>query len=58
MKDIKSQILEALHTPSRIHRKQITPKHITVKLLNIKIKKEILKAARGLKYTLLSKEQQ
>lgn len=46
-KDMSLQIQEAELIPNRINPKKPMPRHITIKLLKIKKKNKILKAARG-----------
>lgn len=46
MKDINLHIQEAEQTPSRIHSKKSTSKHIIIKLLKAKDKENTLKAVR------------
>ena len=45
-KEIVNQVQEAQRVPYRINSKRNTPRHILIKLSNIKYKEEILKAAR------------
>ena len=45
-KDIVSQVQEAHRVPYRINPRRNTPRHILIKLSNIKCKEKILKAAR------------
>ena len=46
-KEIATQVQETQRVPSRINLRQNTPRHILIKLMNIKHKEQILKAARG-----------
>ena len=45
-KDIVNQVQEAQRAPSRINPRRNTPRHILIKLTNIKHRERILKAAR------------
>ena len=45
-KEIITQVQETQRVPSRINPKQNTPRHILIKLMKIKYKEQILKAAR------------
>ena len=45
--EIAIQVQETQRVPNRINPRQNNPKHILVKLTNIKHKEQILKAARG-----------
>ena len=45
-KEIASQVQETQRVPNRINPRQNTPRHILIKLTNIKHKEQILKAAR------------
>ena len=45
-KEIVNQVQEAQRVPYRINPKRNTPRHVLIKLLNIKYKEKILKAAR------------
>ena len=45
-KEIATQVQETQRVPSRINPKQNTPRHILIKLMKIKYKEQILKAAR------------
>uniref|UniRef100_A0A8D0XFY1 L1 transposable element RRM domain-containing protein n=1 Tax=Sus scrofa TaxID=9823 RepID=A0A8D0XFY1_PIG len=45
-KELLTQIQEALQIPNRITSRRNTPRHILIKLSNIKVKEQILKAAR------------
>ena len=45
-KEIITQIQETQRVPNRINPRQNTPRHILIKLTNIKHKEQILKAAR------------
>ena len=45
-KEIVSQVQEAQRVPYRINPRRNTPKHILIKLSNIKFKEKILQAAR------------
>ena len=46
MKEIDIQVQEAQRVPNKMDRKRTTPKHIKIKMPNIKDKERILKAAR------------
>ena len=46
VQEIVNQVLEAQRVPYRINPKRNTPRHILIKLPNIKYKEKILKAAR------------
>ena len=46
VKEIATQVQETQRVPNRISPKQNTPRHILFKLMKIKHKKQILKAAR------------
>ena len=50
-KDIATQVQEAQRVPNRINSRQNTPRHILIKLMKIKHKEKILKAARDKKQT-------
>ena len=50
-KDIATQVQEAQRVPNRINSRQNTPRHILIKLMKIKHKEKILKAAREKKQT-------
>ena len=45
-KEIATQVQETQRVPNRINPRQNTPRHILIKLMNIKHKEQILKAAR------------
>ena len=45
-KEIATQVQETQRVPNRINPRQNTPRHILIKLMKIKHKKQILKAAR------------
>ena len=45
-KEIATQVQETQRVPNRINPRQNTPRHILIKLMKIKYKEEILKAAR------------
>jgi len=45
-KEIATQVQETQRVPNRINPRQNTPRHILIKLMEIKHKEEILKAAR------------
>ena len=45
-KEIVTQVQETQRVPNRINTRQITPRHILIKLTKIKHKEQILKAAR------------
>ena len=45
-KEIVTQVQENQRVPNRINPRQNTPRHVLIKLTNIKHKKQILKAAR------------
>ena len=45
-KEIATQIQGTLRVPNRINPRQNTPRHILIKLMKIKHKEQILKAAR------------
>ena len=45
-KEIITQVQETQRVPNRINPRQNTPRHILIKLTNIKHKEQILKAAR------------
>ena len=45
-KEIITQVQETQRVPNRINPRQITPRHILIKLTKIKNKEQILKAAR------------
>ena len=45
-KEIVTQVQETQRVPNRINPRQNTPRHILIKLINIKHKEQILKAAR------------
>ena len=45
-KKIATQVQETQRVPNRINPRQNTPRHILIKLMKIKYKEEILKAAR------------
>ena len=45
-KEIATQVQETQRVPNRINTRQITPRHILIKLTKIKHKEQILKAAR------------
>ena len=45
-KEIATQVQEAQRVPNRINPRQTTPRHILIKLMKIKHKEQILKAAR------------
>ena len=45
-KEIATQVQETQRVPNRINPRRNTPRHILVKLMKIKHKKQILKAAR------------
>ena len=46
-KEIATQVPEIQRVPNRINPRQNTPRHTLVKLMKIRHKEEILKAARG-----------
>ena len=46
-KEIITQIQETRRVPNKINPRRNTPRHILIKLTNIKHKEKILKAARG-----------
>ena len=46
-KEIVTQVQETKRVPNRINPRQNTPRHILIKLTNIKHKEQILKEARG-----------
>ena len=46
-KEIITQIQETQRVPNRVIPRQNTPRHILIKLIKIKYKEQILKAARG-----------
>ena len=46
-KEIAAQVQEAQRVPYSINPRQITPRHIIIKLTKIKYNVQILKAARG-----------
>ena len=45
-KEIATQVQETQRVPNRINHRQNTPRHILIKLMKIKHKEQILKAAR------------
>ena len=45
-KELATQVQETQIVPNRIHPRQNTPRHILIKLMKIKHKEQILKAAR------------
>ena len=45
-KELATQVQETQTVPNRIHPRQNTPRHILIKLMKIKHKEQILKAAR------------
>jgi len=45
-KEIATQVQETQRVPNRINPRQNTPSHISIKLMKIKHKEQILKAAR------------
>ena len=45
-KEIITQVQETQRVPNRIHPRRNTPRHILIKLMKIKHKEQILKAAR------------
>ena len=45
-KEIATQVQETRRVPNRINPRQNTPRHILIKLIKIKHKEQILKAAR------------
>ena len=45
-KEIATQVQETQRVPNRINLRQNTPRHILIKLMKIKHKEQILKAAR------------
>ena len=45
-KEIATQVQETQRVPNRINPRQNTPRHILIKLMKIKHKEQILKAAR------------
>ena len=45
-KEIITQVQETQRVPNRVNARQNTPRHILIKLMNIKDKEQILKAAR------------
>ena len=45
-KEIATQVQETQRVPNRINPKQNTPRHILIKLMKIKHKEQLLKAAR------------
>ena len=46
-KEISNQVQEAQRVPGRINSRRNTPRHIIIKLTNIKDTDKIFKAARG-----------
>ena len=46
-KEIVTQVQEAQRVPYRINPRKNTPRHVLIKLMKIKFKEKILKAARG-----------
>ena len=46
MKEIDTQIQEAQRVPNNLDPKRTTPRHIIIKMLKVKAKERILKAAR------------
>ena len=46
-KEIVTQVQETQRVPNRINSRQNTPRHLLIKLMKIKHKEQILKAARG-----------
>ena len=46
MKEIDIQVQEAQRVPKKLDAKRTTPRHITIKMLKVKDKGRILKAAR------------
>ena len=46
-KEIATQVQETQRVPNRINPRRNTPRHILIKLMNIKHKEQIVKAARG-----------
>ena len=50
-KEIDTQVQETQRVPFRINPRQNIPRHILIKLMNIKHKEQILKAAREKKKT-------
>ena len=45
-KEIATQVQETQRVPNRINPRQNTPRHIVIKLMKVKYKEKILKAAR------------
>ena len=56
VKEIDIQVQEAQRVPNKLDLKRNTPRHIISKLSKIKVKENILKAARGKKRELPTKE--
>ena len=50
-KEIVTQVQETQRVPNRINSRQNTPRHILIKLMKIKHKEQILKAAREKQHT-------
>ena len=46
-KEIATQVQETQRVPNRINPRKNTPRHILIKLMKVKHKQQILKAARG-----------
>ena len=51
-KEIITQVQETQRVPNRINPRRNTPRHILIKLMKIKKKEQILKAARGKQQTM------
>ena len=49
VKEIDMQVQEAQRVPNKMDAKRPTPRHIIIKMLKVKDKESILKAARGKK---------
>ena len=49
MKEINIQVQEAQRVPNKLDPKRATPRHIIIKMLKVKDKERILKAARDKK---------
>ena len=47
VKEIVIQVQEAQRVPNKLDPKRTTPRHIIIKMPNVKDKEKILKAARG-----------
>ena len=46
VKEIDIQVQEAVTVPNKLHPKRSTPRHIIIKMLNVKDKERTLKASR------------